>query len=102
MKTLYNQVTDILRNVLDVQEEQIKDNSKFVEDLGADSLTIVEIIMEVEEEFDIVVPDNEAEFLLTVKDLRDYVEDKTYRPILSVTDLKERTMATYKGDKNND
>ena len=69
-------LTDILRNVLDIQEEQIKDNSNFVKDLGADSLTVVEIVMEIEEEFDIEVPDDEAELLLTVKDLRDYVKDK--------------------------
>ncbi len=93
-------LTDILRNVLDVQEEQIKDNSNFVKDLGADSLTIVEIIMEVEEQFDIQIPDEDVEGLETVKDLRDYV-GRAHRPILSVADLKERTMATYKGDKNN-
>jgi len=69
-------LTDILRNVLDVQEEQIKDNSNFVKDLGADSLTVVEIVMEIEEEFDIEVPDEDAEGLETVKDLRDYVKDK--------------------------
>jgi len=69
-------LTDILRNVLDIQEEQIKDNSNFVKDLGADSLTVVEIVMEIEEEFDIEVPDEDAEGLETVKDLRDYVKDK--------------------------
>ena len=67
--------TDLLRNRLDVQEEQIKDNSRFVEDLGADSLTIVKIIMDVEEEFDIQVPDEDSELLFTVKDLHDYIED---------------------------
>ena len=69
-------LTDILRNVLDVQEEQIKDNSNFVKDLGADSLTVVEIIMEIEEEFDIEIPDEETQGLETVKELRDYVKDK--------------------------
>jgi acyl carrier protein len=69
-------LTDILRNVLDVQEEQIKDNSNFVKDLGADSLTVVEIVMEIEEEFDIEIPDEETQGLETVKDLRDYVKDK--------------------------
>lgn len=70
-----SRLTDLLRNRLDVQEEQIKDNSRFVEDLGADSLTIVEIIMDVEEEFDIQVPDEDSELLFTVKDLHDYIED---------------------------
>jgi acyl carrier protein len=69
-------LTDILRNVLDVQEEQIKDNSNFVKDLGADSLTVVEIVMEIEEEFDIEIPDEETQGLETVKELRDYVKDK--------------------------
>ena len=68
-------LTDILINVLDVHAEQIKDNSNFVKDLGADSLTIVEIIMEVEEQFDIQVPDEDSELLFTVKDLHDYIED---------------------------
>ena len=70
-----SRLTALLRNRLDVQEEQIKDNSRFVEDLGADSLTIVEIIMDVEEEFDIQVPDEDSELLFTVKDLHDYIED---------------------------
>tara|TARA_B100001105_G_C22274052_1_gene392301 strand:+ start:279 stop:503 length:225 start_codon:yes stop_codon:yes gene_type:complete len=69
-------LTDILRNVLDIQEEQIKDNSNFVKDLGADSLSVVEIIMEIEEEFDIEIPDEDAQGLETVKELRDYVKDK--------------------------
>jgi acyl carrier protein len=69
-------LTDILRNVLDVQEEQIKDNSNFVKDLGADSLTVVEIIMEIEEAFNIEIPDEETQGLETVKELRDYVKDK--------------------------
>jgi acyl carrier protein len=67
-------LTDIIKESLNVQEEQIKDNSLFVEDLGADSLSVVEIVMAVEEEFDIQIPDEDSEQLFTVKDLQDYIE----------------------------
>ena len=67
-------LTDIIKESLNVQEEQIKDNSLFVEDLGADSLSVVEIVMAVEEEFDIQIPDEDSEKLFTVKDLQDYIE----------------------------
>jgi|TARA_R110000851_G_scaffold325119_1_gene492876 acyl carrier protein len=68
-------IIDILKDKLNVQEEQIKDNSLIVEDLGADSLSVVEIIMDVEEEFDIQIPDEDAELILTVKDLADYIAE---------------------------
>ena len=65
----------ILVNKLNIQEDQIKDSSHIMEDLGADSLTFVEIIIEVEEEFDIQISDEELDSILTVKQLKDYIKE---------------------------
>jgi acyl carrier protein len=61
---------------LDVEEEQIKPEASFVEDLGADSLDIVELIMGIEEEFDIEIPDEDAEKLTNVGEAMDYIKNK--------------------------
>jgi len=58
-----------------VKPDQVTPEAKFVEDLGADSLDIVELIMALEEEFGIEVPDEQAEKLLTVGDVTKYVEE---------------------------
>ena len=55
----------VIKNALGCDEEMIKPDAKFVEDLGADSLNIVELVMAVEEEFDIEIPDEDAENLFT-------------------------------------
>ena len=65
---------EIVMDRLDVEESQISDTASFVEDLGADSLDIVELIMGIEEEFDIEIPDDAAEKIATVKDAIDYIE----------------------------
>ncbi len=65
----------VIANTLGIDEGAIKDESNFVEDLGADSLNIVELVMEVEQEFDMEIPDEDAEGLNTVGDLRKYIED---------------------------
>ena len=67
---------EIVMDRLNAEEEQIKPEASFVEDLGADSLDIVELIMGIEEEFDIEIPDEDAEKLTTVGDALDYVKQK--------------------------
>ena len=56
---------------------QVTDDANFVNDLGADSLNIVELVMQVEEQFDIEIPDEDAEELHTVADLKQYIEDNS-------------------------
>ncbi|SMG11109.1 acyl carrier protein [Dethiosulfovibrio salsuginis] len=67
---------EIVIDRLDVEEDQIKTESSFVEDLGADSLDIVELIMGIEEEFDIEIPDEDAEKLTSVGEAIDYACNK--------------------------
>ncbi len=63
----------ILVEVLGVKEEDIKPESKFVDDLGADSLDLVELIMAFEDKLEIEISDEEAEKMVTVKDVLDYI-----------------------------
>ena len=65
---------EIVMDRLNAEEEQIKPEASFVEDLGADSLDIVELIMGIEEEFDIEIPDEDAEKLTTVGEAMSYVK----------------------------
>jgi acyl carrier protein len=67
---------EIVMDRLNAEEEQIKPEASFVEDLGADSLDIVELIMGIEEEFDIEIPDEDAEKLTTVGEAMSYVKAK--------------------------
>ncbi|NLD05132.1 MAG: acyl carrier protein [Synergistaceae bacterium] len=67
---------EIVMDRLNAEEEQIKQEASFVEDLGADSLDIVELIMGIEEEFDIEIPDEDAEKLTTVGEAMNYVKVK--------------------------
>ncbi len=69
-------VKEIIADQLGVDIEQIKPESKFVDDLGADSLDVVELIMAFEEEFDVEIPDEDAEKIATVQDVLDYIEQK--------------------------
>jgi len=68
-------VEKIIAENLNINVDSVKDDSHFVNDLGADSLNIVEVVMGIEEEFDIEIPDDDAELLLTVGDLKQYIED---------------------------
>jgi acyl carrier protein len=72
-----SKVRDIIVEQLGVNAEQITNDAKFIEDLGADSLDVVELVMAFEEEFGIEVPDDEAEKLVTVGDVVRYVEDNS-------------------------
>ena len=75
-KTVEQKVTDIIVEQLGVNPEQVTPKASFIEDLGADSLDIVELVMAFEEEFGVEVPDEEAEKLQTVQDVIDYIKDK--------------------------
>jgi acyl carrier protein len=66
-------VKGIIAEQLGVAEDEIKITSSFIEDLGADSLDIVELVMAMEEEFEVEIPDEEAENIKTVQDAVNYV-----------------------------
>ena len=67
----------IIAKSLGINQDSIKDESNFINDLGADSLNIVEIVMEIEDEYGIVIPDEDVEELNTVADLKNYIKDNT-------------------------
>ena len=69
----FDKLKEILVDVLGVKIEDIKSESKFVDDLGADSLDLVELIMSFEDKFGIEISDEEAEKIITVKDALDYI-----------------------------
>jgi acyl carrier protein len=69
-------VEQIIVEQLGVNPEQVTSKASFIEDLGADSLDIVELVMAFEEEFNVEVPDEEAEKLHTVQDVIDYIKKK--------------------------
>jgi acyl carrier protein len=71
-----DKVKQIIMEQLGVEEEQVEDTASIVDDLGADSLDIVELVMAFEEAFDIEIPDGDAEKIATVKDAIDYIEAK--------------------------
>jgi len=73
---LLARLKEIIIDRLDVEEVQIVPEASFVEDLGADSLDIVELIMGIEEEFDIEIPDEDAEKLTTVGEAMNYTFSK--------------------------
>lgn len=73
MSTLES-VIEVVVEQLNVKAEEVKEDSKFVEDLGADSLDVVELVMALEEKFDIEIPDDQAEKIQTVKDAIDFIE----------------------------
>jgi len=70
-------IEKIIAENLGIDQDSIKDESNFVNDLGADSLNIVEVVMAIEEEFDIEIPDEDAETLLTVGQVKQYIEDNS-------------------------
>jgi len=72
---LLEDVKEVVVEQLNVNPDEIKEDSKFVEDLGADSLDVVELVMALEEKFDIEIPDADAEKIATVSDAIKYIED---------------------------
>ena len=71
---LFDDVKAVVVEQLNVNPDEVKEESKFVEDLGADSLGVVELVMALEEKFDIEIPDTDAEKIVTVKDAMSYIE----------------------------
>jgi acyl carrier protein len=74
VKQIVEKLKQIIREQLGVEEDEITPTASFVEDLGADSLDTVELVMAVEEAFDIEIPDKDAGKMRTVQDLIDYIE----------------------------
>ncbi|HCF61906.1 MAG TPA: acyl carrier protein [Myxococcales bacterium] len=66
-------VRSIIADQLGVGEDEVKSESSFTDDLGADSLDIVELVMAMEDEFDVEIPDDQAESIKTVKDAVDFI-----------------------------
>ena len=74
-KDVFEKVKKILCDQLDLEEEQVTEEAEVIEDLGADSLDIVDLVMTLEEEFDTEIPDEDIENLKTVGDIVKYIED---------------------------
>lgn len=72
---VFDKVKDIIVDQLDVDEDKITMDSSITEDLGADSLDVVDLIMSLEEEFDIKIPDEEVENVKTVGDIVKFIEE---------------------------
>ena len=75
-KPVEERVKEIIVEQLGVEEDEVLPAAKFIEDLGADSLDTVELVMAFEEEFDLEIPDEDAEKIATVKNAVDYIESK--------------------------
>jgi len=73
MSTIAEQVKSIVAEQLGVKEEEVTNDASFVEDLGADSLDTVELVMALEEEFETEIPDEKAEKITTVQEAIDYI-----------------------------
>lgn len=76
MSDVEDRLTDIIVSILEVEPDNIKPSSRFQEDLDADSLEVLDLIMTVEDTFDIEVPDEKAETLLTVGDVIAFIKSK--------------------------
>jgi acyl carrier protein len=74
MASVEERMKQIIVEQLDVEESEVTPNASFVDDLGADSLDVVELVMAFEEAFSIEIPDEDAEKIRTVKDALEYIE----------------------------
>ena len=72
---IFDKIKEIIVEQLGVAEDAVTNESSFIDDLGADSLDIVELIMALEEEFDIEIPDTDAEKIVTVGDVVEYIKE---------------------------
>ena len=72
---MLEKVKEVVVEQLDCNADEVKEDSRFIEDLGADSLDVVELVMALEEEFDIEIPDEDAEKIATVQDAMNYIEN---------------------------
>jgi len=75
VENILERVIDIVAEELAVDSDEVTEDSSFIEDLGADSLDVVELVMAFEEEFDVEIPDEDAEDIRTVKDAVSYLEE---------------------------
>ena len=73
---MLEKIKSIVADQLGVDEDQVTEDASFIYDLGADSLDTVELIMAFEEEFDVEIPDEDAQKIKTVKDVIEYIESK--------------------------
>ncbi|KAE8325589.1 acyl carrier protein [Aspergillus sergii] len=78
MSTIEEKVKTIIMEQLGVNKEEVKPGASYVDDLGADSLDVVELIMAFEEEFEMNIPDDDADKIRTVQDALDYI--KAHKP----------------------
>ena len=74
---IFDKVKSIIVDQLDVDEDKVTLNSNIQDDLGADSLDIVDLVMSFEDEFDLEIPDDQVENIKTVGDVVKYIEDNT-------------------------
>ena len=74
MSEVQDKIKQIIVDELGVDEAEVTENARFIEDLGADSLDLVELVMRFEEEFDIEIPDEDAEKITRVKEAVEYIE----------------------------
>lgn len=77
MSDIAERVKKIVVEHLSVEEDKVTDSASFIDDLGADSLDTVELVMAFEEEFDITVPDEDAEKLTSVGEVMKYIEEQS-------------------------
>ncbi|MBU4311980.1 MAG: acyl carrier protein [Candidatus Omnitrophica bacterium] len=75
--SLFEEIRDVVSDQLGVKPEEVKSESSFIDDLGADSLDTVELIMALEEKFNIEIPDEDAEKMQKIDDVVRYIESKT-------------------------
>ncbi|AJC85806.1 TPA: acyl carrier protein [Campylobacter lari] len=72
---IFDDVKKVVVEQLSVDEDAVKMESKIIEDLGADSLDVVELVMALEEKFDVEIPDSDAEKLVKIEDVVNYIEN---------------------------
>ncbi|MDZ7672257.1 MAG: acyl carrier protein [Halanaerobiales bacterium] len=75
MAEVYDRIVKVVSEELAISEDEITEDASFIDDLGADSLDVVELVMALEEEFDIEIPDEDAEEIATVSDAVNYIEE---------------------------
>lgn len=73
---VFDKIKDIIVEQLDVEEDAVTMEASITEDLGADSLDVVDLVMSIEESFDVEIPDEEVENIKTVVDIVKYIENK--------------------------
>lgn len=74
---VFDRIVEMIVEKLGVEPEEVTPEASFIDDLGADSLDIVELIMDIEDEFELEIPDEDAERISTVQEAVNYIEKKT-------------------------